>query len=128
VLAPVRTTVPAVLLVAVPEPPRIALILPLSTEKLLAARTPVVPLMAPLVSERLATLWLVAPMSSVPPATVRLPVGSALLALATSAPALTKVLPLQVALVTPSVTVPAVVLVIEPVPPNCAVTFPSCTW
>src|SRR5437870_3535800 len=70
VLAPVSVTVPVVVLANAPPPPRIAPTLPLCTAYDVPDNTPLVPLIFPLASVTLPVVWLFAPTSIVPPATL----------------------------------------------------------
>ena len=91
--APESVTVPAVVLVSPPAPPRIALIEPLCTPYEVPVSTPVVPVMLPLVSVTAPTVSLNVPMSNVPPDTVTPPLESALVTPSANVPALTVVKP-----------------------------------
>ena len=93
VFAPLRVTVPTVVLVKAPAPPKIALTVPFCIAYEVPVSTPVVPVMLPLVSVTVPTVSLNAPISNVPPFTVNAPLESALFTPSTKVPALTVVKP-----------------------------------
>ena len=112
--APLRVTVPAVVLFAPTAPPRIALTLPACRSKsVVEVRVPVVPVIEPVTNRTAATVSLFAPMSSAPPVTTTLDVLAIWLDFCNTAepPETVRLPAIELALVVLRLSVPALTVV-----------------